>query len=83
MWHVAVASGFAVGQWLLCEWTRSPLVRREGGIMWVASATGVGHVGWWHWSAGGIGTVPSAQLSLFRADLNRDRWIQSPEHETR
>ena len=64
--HVAVASGFAVGQWLQGEWTRSLLMRREGGIMRVASATGVGHIGWWHWSAGGIGQVPSAQPSLFR-----------------
>ena len=63
--HVAVASGFAVGQWLQGEWTRSLLMRREGGIMRVASATGVGHIGWWHWSAGGIGQAPSAQLSLF------------------
>ena len=66
MWHVAVASGFAVGQRLQGEWTRSLLMRREGGIMRVASATGVGHIGWWHWSAGGIGQVLSAQLSLFK-----------------
>ena len=62
-WHQA----FAVGQWLLGEWTRSPLMRREGDIMRVVSATGVGHIGWWHWSAGGIGQVPSAQLRLFRS----------------
>ena len=56
-----------VGQWLQGEWTRSLLMHREGGIMRVASATGVGHIGWWHWSAGGIGQVPSAQLRLFRS----------------
>ena len=52
--HVAVTSGFAVGQWLLGERARSSPVRREGGITWVASAAGVGHVGWWRWSAGGV-----------------------------
>ena len=42
MWHVAVACSFAVGQWLQGEWTRSPLMRREGGIMW---APDVGPIG--------------------------------------